>query len=78
MSIPMMVLAFRSSSRSPWLWSILATIVVRGWFLSLGIAYQREPDGSGVPMGAAALVMLSPFAIAAIAVAMDRWINRKN
>ena len=62
-AIPFLVLAFRSSSRvASWVIAFALTAMVHGWWLSKGIAYQQSPDGSGVDMSGAFLMMASSAA----------------
>ncbi|MFC3581920.1 hypothetical protein [Sphingomonas hylomeconis] len=78
-AIPFLALALRSSKRlAPWAFALAATVGLRWWWLAKGIAYQRGPDGSGVDMFGALLMLLSPFAITAVALVIDRIVQRRS
>lgn len=77
-AIPFLALALRPSRRVlPWAVAFVFTAALRWWWLAKGIAYQRAPDGSGVDMFGALLMLLSPFAIMAVALAVDRIERRR-
>ena len=75
-AIPFVYLAFRPR-RLPWLAAVAATAAVHGWWLAKGIAYQRAPDGTGVPILGAVLMLLSPFAIFLLAGALNLSMSRR-
>jgi ABC-type transport system involved in cytochrome c biogenesis permease subunit len=78
-AIPFLLLAKRSSGRVvPWLLAIAATAWVHWWYLSMGIDYQRAPDGSGVPMFEALVVLLSPLPISLLALIADNILRRRS
>jgi hypothetical protein len=77
-AIPFLLLAKRSSARAlPWLLAIAVTGWVRWWYLSMGIDYQRAPDGSGVPMFEAMTMLISPLPISAAALVSDNILRRQ-
>ena len=77
-AIPFLLLAKRSSARAlPWLLAIAATAWLRWWYLSLGIEYQRAPDGSGVPMFEALILLVAPLPISALALITDNILRRQ-
>lgn len=55
----------------PWLVGLIPTIWLNWWWLQKGIAYQKAPDGSGVDMFGALMMLLSPLAITALCVFVD-------
>jgi hypothetical protein len=57
----------------PWFVGVASSGWLSWWLLQKGIAYQRNPDGSGVDMGAVVIVLLAPFAITAVC----RWLNQQ-
>lgn len=78
-AIPFLALAIQSSKRlAPWAFALAATVSLRWWWLAEGIAYQRAPDGAGVDMFGALLMLLSPFAITAVALVIDRIVQRRS
>ncbi|WP_374944864.1 hypothetical protein [Sphingomonas sp.] len=77
-AIPFLALALRASKRfAPWAFALTSTVALRWWWLAKGIAYQKAPDGSGVDMFGALIMLLSPFAITAVAFAIDRIVWRR-
>lgn len=77
-AVPFLLLAKRSSARAlPWLVALAVTGWVRWWYLSMGIEYQKAPDGSGVPMFEAMVMLISPLPISALAVVTDNILRRQ-
>lgn len=76
-AIPFLFLAFLRPRRLPWLIAIGATVVVRGGWLAQGIAYQMAPDGTGVPIFGAVLLLFSPFAILILAGVVNGVMARR-
>jgi hypothetical protein len=77
-SVPFIVLALRGSRRlAPWLVGLALTCALWWHALQKGIAYQRAPDGSGVDMGLAFLMLLSPAFIAGACVGLDEALRRR-
>ena len=73
-SIPFLILAVRSSARLvSWVVIFLVTVALHWWWL----AYQQAPDGSGVDMFGALLMLFSPLPLAALALALDVAITRR-
>ena len=69
---PFLWLAYRGSARLvPWLTGIALTLWLWWRFLQDGVAYQRAPDGSGVDMGFAFLMLVSPALIGVLCVWID-------
>ena len=69
---PFLWLAYRRSNRLlPWLIGIALTLWLWWRWLQNGVAYQRAPDGSGVDMGFALLMLVSPIFIGAVCVWID-------
>ena len=70
---PFICLAYRGSTRLlPWLTGIGLTLWLWwSWTLN-GVAYQRAPDWSGVPLGFAAVMFFSPIFIGLACVAVDQ------
>jgi hypothetical protein len=74
---PFMVLGYRGSKRLiPWVTGILLTVWLWWRWLMDGVAYQRAPDGSGVNMGFAFLMLISPVFIGAVCVWIDEIIRQ--
>lgn len=73
-AVPFLYLALLQRSRRlvPWTVGLSLTLAANWWWLAKGIAYQKAPDGSGVDMLGAMLMLLSPFVITAIVAALDR------
>ena len=77
-AIPFLLLAKRSSTRVlPWLLAFVVTGLLRWWYLSMGIEYQRASDGSGVPMLEALIMLVSPLPISLLALATDNVLQRQ-
>lgn len=74
---PFLVLAYRSSTRLlPWLTGIVLTFWLWWRWLENGVAYQRAPDGSGVPMGFALFMLVSPIFIALLCAWLDEVLRQ--
>ena len=76
-SVPFLVLASRKNQHLiPWVLAFMFSAGVTLWWLDKGIAYQRNPDGSGVDIFGALIFLLAPFVITAacvaIAIQMDK------
>jgi len=63
--------ARRSGRLLPWLITFAVTAALHWWWLAKGIAYQRAPDGSGVDMLGAFIMLVSPLPLTALAMALD-------
>jgi hypothetical protein len=73
-AMPLIALAFQTrQSVVPWLAGLGVSAWLTWWWLQKGIAYQRNPDGSGVDMGGAFVMLFAPFAITAACL----WLNRR-
>jgi len=69
---PFLWLAYRGSKRLlPWLAGMALTLWLWWRFLQDGVAYQRAPDGSGVDMAFALLMLVSPVFIGAACASLD-------
>ena len=69
---PFLWLAYIGSTRLlPWLSGIALTLWLWWRFLQDGVAYRRSPDGSGVDMAFALLMLVSPVFIGALCVWID-------
>jgi hypothetical protein len=76
-AIPFAFLAMSSSRRAlPWVIVFAATVCLRWWWLSKGIAYQRASDGSGVDIGGALLMLVSPLPLTGLALAANLMFRR--
>ncbi|GGE82045.1 hypothetical protein [Sphingomonas prati] len=76
-ALPLMVLAFQARQHVlPWLAGLGVSLWLAWWWLQKGIAYQRNPDGSGVDMGGAIMMLLAPFAITVACLWLNRWLTR--
>ena len=77
-SVPFLLLAYRGSKRFiPWLAGMSLTLWLWWHALQKGVAYQRAPDGSGVDMALALLMLVSPAIIGVICVAIDEALRRR-
>lgn len=73
-AMPLIALAIQAREHiTPWLAGIGASAWMTWWWLQKGIAYQRNPDGSGVDIQGALIMMLAPFAITAVCL----WLNQR-
>lgn len=71
-AVPFLWLCYRGSTRLlPWLTGIALTLWLWWLYLKGGVAYQRAPDGSGVPMDFALFMLVSPAYIGALCVWID-------
>lgn len=69
---PFLLLAYRGSKRLlPWLTGMVLTLWLWWRWLENGVAYQRAPDGSGVPMGFALFMLVSPAFIGVVCAWLD-------
>lgn len=74
---PFAWLAYRGSTRlMPWLAGIAFTFWLHWRWLLNGVAYQRAPDGSGVPMGFAFLMLVSPIFIGLACAWLDEVLRQ--
>jgi hypothetical protein len=77
-AIPFLLLAARSTARLlPWLVILFLTLALHWWWLAKGIAYQRSPDGSGVDMLGALIMLFSPLPLAGLAMMLDLPLKRR-
>lgn len=73
-AMPLIALALQKRQHFVlWLASLGVSTWLAWWWLQKGIAYQRNPDGSGVDMGGAMIMLLAPFAITASCL----WLNQR-
>ncbi len=71
-AVPFLLLARRASHRPlSWLLGLIPTVWLQWWWLQKGIAYQTAPDGSGVDMVGALIMVMAPFAIAVVCLIFD-------
>ena len=76
-AMPLIALGFQVRQHvAPWLAGLGVSAWLTWWWLQKGVAYQRNPDGSGVDMGGAVLMLLAPFAITAACLWLNRWLSR--
>ena len=76
-AMPLIALAFQARQHAvPWLAGLGVSTWLTWWWLQKGIAYQRNPDGSGVDMGGAIMMLLAPFAITAVCLWLNHWLTR--
>lgn len=74
---PFAWLAYRGSARLiPWLAGIAFTFWLHWRWLLNGVAYQRAPDGSGVPMGFALFMLVSPVFIGLACAWLDEVVRQ--
>jgi hypothetical protein len=74
---PFILLAYRGSKRLlPWLTGIVLTLWLWWRWLENGVAYQRAPDGSGVPMGFALFMLVSPVLIGLVCAWLDEVLRK--
>ncbi|CAA9281582.1 MAG: hypothetical protein AVDCRST_MAG93-3230 [uncultured Chloroflexia bacterium] len=73
-AMPMIALALQARQHLlAWLTGFAASAWLTWWWLQKGIAYQLNPDGSGVDMGGAMLMLFAPFVITAACL----WLNKR-
>jgi len=73
-AMPLIALALQPTQQVlSWLVGLGISVWLTWWWLQKGIAYQRSPDGSGVDMGGAVVMLLAPFAITAACL----WLNHR-
>ena len=78
-AIPFLLLATRYSARAlPWLLTFAVTAWLHWWWLSKGIAYQKAPDGSGVDMFGALIMLFSPLPLGLFAMITDGISKRRS
>ena len=71
-AVPFLLLARRASRRPlSWLLGLIPTVWLQWWWLQKGITYQTAPDGSGVDMVGALIMLVAPFAIAGVCLIFD-------
>lgn len=76
---PFVWLAYRGSKRLlPWITGMVLTAWLWWRFLQDGVAYQRAPDGSGVDMAFALLMLVSPAFIGAVCVWIDQVLRDRS
>ena len=74
---PFAWLAYRGSTRLvPWLAGIVFTLWLHWRWLLNGVEYQRAPDWSGVPMGFALLMLVSPLFIGLACAWLDEVLRQ--
>ena len=77
-AVPFLWLAYRGSHRwLPWVVGLGLTLWLWWRWLQAGVAYQRAPDGSGVDMAFAFLMLISPLLIGAVCVWIDEVLKRR-
>jgi hypothetical protein len=57
----------------PWLAGLGLTLALWGYYLFEGVSYQWHPDGSGVNIGLAMIMLLSPIPITATCLGVWAW-----
>ena len=68
---PYVVLALLRVRRLlPWAVALVLTLSLWGYWLYSTVSFSLHPDGSGVDMGGALLLLASPLVISAVAVAI--------
>jgi hypothetical protein len=73
-AMPLLAMALqRRQHVVAWLAGFAPSVWLTWWWLQKGIAYQRNPDGSGVDIGGALIMLVSPFAITAVCL----WLNER-
>jgi hypothetical protein len=77
-SLPFLALSFRQKQHvTPWIIGLVwSSWLAWGW-LQKGVAYQRHPDGSGVDLGGALIMLFAPFFITAVCLAIDQLLNMR-
>lgn len=70
-ALPFLVLAITGArTRLPWLVGLALTLGLWGYFLNAGVSYQWHPDGSGVNIGLAFIMLASPLVFTPILLAV--------
>lgn len=77
-ALPFLMLSARSKQHiTSWIAGIIPSVGLAWWWLQKGINYQRSPDGSGVDLGGAMIMLFAPFAITGICLVIDQWLREK-
>lgn len=77
-ALPFLALSARGKQHlMTWTLGIIPTLWLAWWWLQKGIAYQRSPDGSGVDLGGAVLMLFSPFVITVACLIIDEQLRRR-
>ncbi len=75
-ALPFLALSLAGKQHvTPWIVGLSTSIWLTWWWLQKGIAYQRAPDGSGVDMGGALIMLLAPFLITAVCLLLNRQLG---
>ena len=78
-AMPLIALAFQARQHIvPWITGFVFSAGLTWWWLKKGIAYQRSPDGSGVDIGGAVVMLLAPFAITGVCLLLNRKLTREH
>lgn len=78
-AMPLIALAFQARQHVvPWIMGFVFSAGLRWWWLQKGIAYQRNPNGSGVDLGGAVVMLFAPFAIAGACLLLNRRLTREH
>ena len=73
-AMPLLALALQERQHVvAWVVGLAPSVWLTWWWLQKGIAYQRNPDGSGVDMGGAMIMLVAPFVITAVCL----WLNQR-
>jgi hypothetical protein len=73
-AMPLIALALQKRQHLlAWVVGFAPSVWLTWWWLQKGIAYQRNPDGSGVDMGGAVIMLIAPFLITAVCF----WLNMR-
>lgn len=77
-AMPLIALACQDRQHfAPWALGFGVSGWLAWWWTQKGIAYQRNPDGSGVDMGGAVIMLLAPFVITAACLWLNRRLDRR-
>jgi hypothetical protein len=77
-ALPLIALALQARQHvAAWLAGFATSALLSWWWLQKGIAYQRNPNGSGVEMGGAITMLLAPFVITAACLWLNQLLSRQ-
>jgi hypothetical protein len=77
-ALPFLALSSQEKQHAvPWLVGLVSSASLAWWWLQKGVAYQRNPDGSGVDIGGAIIMLLSPFVITVVCLLLDRQLSSR-
>lgn len=77
-ALPFLALSVQGKQHvAPWLLGVGFSTSLAWWWLQKGVAYQRSPDGSGVDMGGAIIMLLAPFGIMVVCLLLNQRLDSR-